>query len=143
MRRLHALRVTLVACTALTFAGSLTQRPALFGVGYGLTAICLVALSRSGSRASRRVLDTPDMTRVVSDVREGDRALRDGTWLTEFGMLDDGPRRIIGSVAVVLMVLILATPAFYMIGAFSAQAPWLTGAAIVLGTYVVGYVASL
>jgi len=75
-------------------------------------------------RDGHGVLDTPDMDELVSDVREQDRALRDGVWVDEYVMLDRGPRQIVGwlvfaitlpvfgfVVLVVLRKVVVRTPA--------------------------------
>jgi len=49
---------------------------------------------------SKRMSETPDMNDLISDVRENDRALRDGVWVEEFEMRDSGSRRIVGWIAV-------------------------------------------
>ena len=95
----------------------------LSGVGYSLLAI------RKG--ALRRSLQTPEMSDLVSDVREQDRALRDGMWIDEYAMRDAGPRRIMGYVAICLIGLFLIQPAYYLLARMAASAP-LTTAAVVL-----------
>jgi len=62
---------------------------------------------------SHGVLDTPDMDDLVSDVREQDRALRDGVWVDEYVMLDRGPRQIVG-----WLVFAVALPVFGFVALF-------------------------
>jgi len=130
MGRLYLAIGALVAGLVLVVVGILVPASLAFKLG---VMVCCVAYLILGTRrgAFRRTFSTPDMSDLVSDVREHDRALRDGMWVEEFAMRDDGPRRIIGSIALVVFGLFLIQPAFYLLVRFADGAPIATAITVV------------
>jgi hypothetical protein len=125
-------------CIALGLAAMLlglrsTEWGAPFAVAFALCAFGYWLLARSYPRrpSGRSVNDSVDMSALASDVREHDRAFRDGTWTAEYWIQDNAPRRIIGWAAVVVAVPDLSQPVFYVLANLTAKSPLLTSVAIV------------
>jgi len=134
MDRARALPAFVVALgVALVLLGlQPTARGAWFAVGLVccLVGYCLLARSFRKPPSPRSIHDAVMIGELDAGVREHDRPLRSGTWLTEYVMRDSAPRRVIGWVAVALIAPAFSVPAFYLFGGAMAASPAATSAGL-------------